>query len=165
MSPIEEIADGIHAGDWQTVCQGYEKLTGEWISPPSMENDDIKDALKQIKDIASSVLNGPIAEICDLPTKSTKRKPGRPKANKKKVKKKIDVQEETGKTRFITNDPDPEEIAKNKERAAKVNRVKRKPPVIYDVECNECGKTFKSDRPDGEMGQKCRKCLMGKKER
>ncbi|RLC89024.1 MAG: hypothetical protein DRJ03_00240 [Chloroflexi bacterium] len=191
MSPIEYIAEGIRQGNWETVCEGYERLTGKALPLPTTmaTTDGAGDALRQIADIASSVLDGPTAEICDTAKKPVKKKPGRPKGGGKKKKKKkatvnkngedssiqIDedkrtiVQKETGGTQLITNDADPEEVERNKAKAAKANKNKvklnRQAARKYKVKCNECGETFESDRKGGEMGQKCPGCLKEKKSR
>lgn len=188
MSPIEYIAKGIHEGNWEIVCEGYKKLTGKSLPlPKSIVTDEAAEALQQIVGIASSVLNRPIAEIDNKPTT---KKPGRPRAGEKKKKtmknrkdasndedptlrlddsKKTSTTKEAGGIQFITNDPDPEEIEKNRTKAerAKKNKIRlgRKTARKYKVNCNECGKTFESDRSDGEMGQKCPQCLREKKSR
>jgi len=77
------------------------------------------------------------------------------------------VTQESRGTQLITNDPSSKEIEVNKIKAAKAeqNKVKlnRQTPHVFDVTCNECEETFKSDRPDGELGQKCRRCLRARK--
>jgi len=190
MSPIEYIAEGIREGNWETVCEGYERLTGKSLPlPKTTTTDGATEALQQIAGIASSVLDGPIAEICDKPAKPAKRKPGRPKGSGKKKttkkkkgvgtdedptlqlddNKKTTVSKEAGSTQLITNEPDPEEVEKNRAKAekAKKNKVKlgRQAAKKYKVKCNECGETFESDRKGGEMGQKCPGCLREKKSR
>lgn len=203
MSPIEYIAEGIRQGNWETVCEGYERLTGNALPLPKTKvTDNAGDALRQIADIASSVLDGPIAEICDSPAKPAKKKPGRKRgswkktvektvkktAKKKTAKKKAAVtkggedpsihlddsqktvvQREAGGSRLITNDPDPEEVERNRAAAerAKKNKVSlgRKATKKHMVKCNECEQMFESDRQGGEMGQKCRSCLSDKKSR
>jgi hypothetical protein len=175
MSPIEYIKDGIVRGDWKTVCIGYKKLTGETIKNPdtTIDDSDSKDALRHIIEIASAAVNGPIAEICDTPSKPAKKKRGRPKKDDGK-KSSPDGGENTttqqcGGVQLITNEPDPKEIEQNKIKAerARGNKAKldRQTKQTYDVECNECGCSFKSNRPGGEMGQKCNKCLQEKRSR
>ncbi len=118
-----------------------------------------------------------------------KKKPGRPKGSKKKktadeedssIQLNMEdrtpgrnndnqdiqtqmVQQKVDRTHLITNNPDPKEIEENKEKAEKANRnkvqLKRKPAKIFKVECNDCEKQFDSNRPQGELGQKCKKCL------
>lgn len=179
MSPIEYIEKGIRQGDWITVCEGYERLTGNALPLPadwSNEVERYKKALSQIIDIASSIVDGPIAEICNSTTKPPKKKPGRPKGRKKTIKKdgedsslvlddrgRTSVKKQIGDTQLITNDPDPEEVKQNKVRAARAMKnkmeIKRQPTKAYKVSCNECGKPFESDRSQGEIGQKCPRCL------
>ena len=186
MSPIEYIAEGIRSGNWETVCEGYERLTGEAIPLPSTPTtSDAEGVLRQIANIVVSALG----ESVDEPKKPEKKKRGRPKgsgkkkATKKKKKtgdetdptiqldedKRTETSKETGGTQLITNEPDPEEVKRNKAKATKAqkNKVKlgRRAAAKHDVECNECGKTFESDRKGGEMGQKCRSCLSAKKSR
>lgn len=178
MSPIEYIAEGIKEGNWETVCEGYERLTGKSLPLPavSLTTDDANsDAIRRIADI---VLGLGIEE----PTKKKKQR-GRPKGSGKKVKKtsseddsiqldnekKTSVQKESDGVRLITNDPDPEEVAKNKKRSikAKKNKIKlnRQVARTFKVKCSECENSFESDRQSGEIGQKCPKCLSGKKSR
>lgn len=175
MSPIEYIAEGIRQGNWKTVCEGYKRLTGNALPIPVVTlttNDAWKEeALTQIMNIIASI------------PKSSKKKPGRPKNNnKKRIKKKkiivpdredtslqlndnnkTIIQRETNGTRLITNNPDPEEIKKNKIKAKRAGRNKlklnRQTAETYKVKCNECEEFFQSNRPKGEIGQKCPKCL------
>lgn len=195
MSPIEYIAEGIRTGNWDIVCEGYERLTGEALSTPSAESfiakltiRDAEDALRQVADILSNVL-----DVQQTPTtkpqKASNKKVGRPRGSKKQVAKKpitvnedgednslkLDssqktvTQKQVGGTRLITNEPDLMETARNKILAekARVNKDKVKRPQTknYDVNCNECDGKFVSDRPGGKMGQKCGKCLREKKGR
>lgn len=187
MSPIDYIKEGILEGNWETVCEGYERLTGEALTLPFPTTvttpKDVENALRQISDIIVSVLDGPIVEICNATTKTKKRK-----YSKKKVKKKATVtkdgedssiqindkdrtvvQRETGGIQFITNDPDPKEVEANKKKAERSRKNKmllsRHTTRIYNVKCNECQESFNSNRPDGEMGQKCPKCLRNNKSR
>lgn len=187
MSPIEYIEEGIRKGNWETVNEGYERLTGKAVPLPFPKTaatmQDVENALKKIAYIVSSVLDGPIAEICNTTSKSVKRKPGRPKrvnnkiTNKKSTvtqegqdsslklddKKITIVQKNIGNTQLITNDPDPEEVAKNIDKAKRTAerkiKLKRQAIKTYKVQCNECEAPFQSNRPKGEMGQKCPKCL------
>ena len=164
MSPIEKIAEGIREGDFLTVCQGYEQLTGEWIEPPSIENSDIKDALQRIEKIISMTLKSKTAE---------KKQRGRPKGSRKKNKSTITPSGEdpsillNNKTQFITNIPDPEEVRANKVKAEKANknkiRIDRQPNITYKVKCNECGENFQSNIGGGEIGQKCEECLRNRR--
>lgn len=198
MSPIEYIAEGIRQGNWETVCEGYERLTGEALPIPTTvaTTNGAEEVLRQIVDLAASIVNGPadklsenIAEICEKIAKPAKRKPGRPKGSgKKKAKKKTTVtkdgedaslqfddsnktvvQKTVGTIQLITNDPDPEEVAANKAKAAKAGKNKlnlnRQITKTYEVKCNECEQPFQSNRPKGEMGQKCSKCLSDLKSR
>ena len=187
MSPLDYIEDGIIQGRWDKVCEGYKLLTGKSLPTPKVneffETVSVEDALSKIARIVSNTSIEPVEEAG-----SKKKKLGRPKGKKKKVAKSKPVtasgkddslclaetertteQREVGTVQLITNEPDPEEVARNKVKAAKSARNKQAPrrPVVksYDVECSECQSTFKSDRPGGEMGQKCNKCLMDKKSR
>lgn len=180
MSPIEYIAEGIRQGNWEIICEGYERLTGEALPLPttSTTTSEAEDALRKIKNIIS---NTPV-EFKKITKKKLR---GRPKGSgRKKVATVTDgedcslqlndsnrtiVQKEIGETQLITNEPDPKEIEKNKAKAMKARRNKikldRKASTKHDVKCNECEKIFKSDRPKGEMGQKCPGCLRDKKSR
>ncbi len=187
MSPLEYIKEGILNGKWETVCEGYERLTGETLKFPknATESLKIKDALMDISAIASTVINlierteegeqDPltieqhlIEKTIKKTTKKKKRKKTVPNFSTEiKESDKTCVQKETGGTKFITNEPDPEEVRINKEKAKKTQRsklnLKRKGHEKFKVKCNECEKTFDSDRPDGELGQKCNKCLLHNK--
>ncbi len=179
MSPLEYIANGIRKGNWETVCEGYERLTGESLPSPAekqVEATLTREVLSQIVEIASSFLGEPTVE--------PKKKRGRPKGSGSKTKKKKTVTEDgedstvnlddknktvisksPGKTQLITNDPDPEEVKRNviKHERASANKAKlnRQDVTTYKVECNECHKDFQSNRPSGQIGQKCEKCLSG----
>jgi len=198
MSPLEYIEEGIKEGNWEKVCEGYERLTGTALPLPVERPGEVRqahEALQQIVAIASEIL--PVGETVSQSTvvEPEKKKRGRPKGSgkkkvtqkKKTTKKKqqtdgdddptlqLDddnktaVQKEAGGTRLITNEPDPDEVEKNKAKAerAKKNKVKlgRQAAQKYRVKCNECGETFESDRKGGVMGQKCPSCLREKKSR
>jgi hypothetical protein len=187
MSPLEYIKEGVLEGNWATVCEGYERLTGETLLLPIdslNEEKRAREILKQILDMASDFFD-PIAEICETPDKSKKqkKKPGRRKGSRKSTvtkdgedsslqldeSKKTVVQKQTGEVQLITNEPILEEVEKNKDRARKSAKnklkLKRNSTATYKVECNECGEKFDSDRKSGEMGQKCSKCLNSLKSR
>ncbi len=187
MSAIEDIEEGICQGNWETVCKGYEQLTGKSLLVPNVEG--AVSALERIYDIVTTAIMESATTYIELEATPQKKSRGRPKGSGKKTTKKkttitkdgedaslqlnVDkrtvVQREIGGTQLITNDPDPEEIEANRVKAAKTRpnklQLKRQPTRIYDVKCNECENTFKSDRPGGEMGQKCFKCLHEKKSR
>ncbi len=177
MSPIEYIEEGIRQGNWETVCEGYERLTGEYISPPEIENadNDSRDALEQVYRIICSTIE---------PGKKISLKKSRKKKTKKATKntitedgedlslrldegKRTVVQRELGETHLITNEPDPVEIERNRERAEKSLRdgttVTREAKRTFKAKCSECEQKFDSDRPSGEMGQKCGTCLKNTK--
>jgi len=185
-SPIDHIGEGILDGNWETVCEGFEKLTGQCLPVPGQT--DMSKSMKKIYDIATEELGlNVIAEICDTSNepKKKKKKPGRRKGSGKKkttvtkdgedsslqldISKKTIVQKQTGKTQLITNEPNPEEVEKNRVRAKRSEQnklqLRRNVPTTYEVKCNECGKKFESDRKSGEMGQKCPTCLGGLKSR
>lgn len=183
MSPLELIERGIREGNWEVICNGYKLLTGKALSPPKVHQFEEVLALQKIIAIAQKAV-GCVGEFPQTETvlhSTKKKKRGRPK--KKSIgtddgedtsiqlddDKKTIIQKTTGKTQLITNDPDPEEIEKNKIKAVKSqqNKVKlnRKATQIYRVKCNECEEEFDSDRPDGELGHKCKKCLRDKKSR
>lgn len=192
MSPIEYIKEGILKGNWEIICEGYERLTGESLPLPIDRPGEvriIKEALSQMIDIASLALGNQV-EAMVIPTiKSAKRKPSRPKKHNNKTSKKsmavtkdgedaslqlnendrTPTQKEVGGIHLITNEPDPEEIDRNKAKAARSNRnklqINRAVSETYEVECNECQTLFESTRPDGEMGQKCKRCLNGLRSR
>jgi len=190
MSPLEYIEEGIKEGDWEKVCKGYERLTGTALPLPVDRPGEVRkahEALQQIVTIASEIL--PVGETVVQWTmvEPEKKKRGRPKGSgKKKTKKKVTIEEddptlqlddnaktavqkETGGTRLITNEPDPDEVEKNRVKAekAKKNKVQlgRIAARKYKVKCNECDGTFESDRKCGEIGQKCPACLKKKKSR
>jgi len=192
MSPIEYIKEGIREGNWETVCEGYERLTGEALQLPgtTTASNDAECALRQIADIVLGLpkIKSTTTSV-EKPPKLEKKKSGKPKGSKNsKTKKKsivttdgedtsillndsdrTTVQRQEGGVRLITNDPDPKEVERNKKRALKArsNKLKLDRPVArkYEAICNECEGTFEADRPSGEMGQKCPKCLGGQKSR
>ena len=191
-SPIDNIGEGILDGNWKTVCEGFEQLTGQCLPVPDQMN--YAEAMQKIYDITSRALGlDVIAEICveeaEVETTISKKKRGKGKKVKKtkKTRKKktptiskegedssIVLQTDsrtpgprsTGTVQHITNIPDPEEVKRNRAKAAKTGRSNlavRPVSKKYKVECNECSTKFESDRPSGEMGQKCSKCLSGRK--
>lgn len=183
MSPLDYIKSGVLEGNWETVCEGYERLTGDALPIPKTTTDtvEIEDALKQIVDIIGRVQTVSTKTAKKPETKPAKKKAGRPKGSgKKKVKKtntvskdgedsslqlddkdKTMVSRETGGVRLITNNPDPSEVEKNRIKAQSTSRgqVKRQTSKTYKVECNECDEVFQSLRRGGDLGQKCPKCL------
>lgn len=191
MSPLEQIKQGILKGDWEIVIDGYRNLTGELLYIDTNSNTTV--AMRQIYDIAAKTLNTCLPEttnyqlaegtiIKHIPTKKKKKR--RLKSGNKRgdvtvddedaslqldTSKRTVVQRETGGTQLITNEPDPEEVKKNKIKAVRSQKNKtkldRQTIKIYDVKCNECEQTFKSNRRSGKMGQKCSKCLQEKKSR
>lgn len=180
MSPIEYIEAGIKDGNWHVICEGYERLTGKSLPVPDI--CDATQALDMIRAIVSTNANKPCIPSPD--GQPIRKKRGRPKGRKKKTtvtnegedsslqfndNHKTIVQKETDGIRLITNNPDLEEVEKNRLKAEKANRNKlqlnRKVAKTYKVKCNECEETFESTRPRGEMGQKCNKCLGDKKNR
>ncbi len=189
MSPIEYIENGIKTGNWETVCEGFEQLTGRSLPLPVDQPGEArlaKDALQEIISIATEFLQdtNTVLNSIEIESKSPKKKkkPGRPRKNKKKKtdddedyslilddNKKTVVQRNAGEIQLITNDPNEEEVKANKVRAKKAakNKLKldRKAPETFNATCSECEETFKSDRPDGQYGQKCPKCLNSKKSR
>lgn len=179
MSPLEYIANGIREGNWETVCEGYERLTGERLPLPVEKPGEVtrtREVLSQIVEIASSLLSESTME--------PKKKRGRPKGSGSKTNKKGTVTEDgedstvnldenkktvisksPGKIQLITNDPDPEEVKRNaiKHKRAKANKAQlnREDVKTYKVKCNECRQDFQSSRPESQMGQKCEECLSG----
>lgn len=180
-SPIDYIEEGIRSGDWETVCEGFERLTGKSVPPPSV--DGLVNTMQKIHDITSSALGlDLIAEICVKEEEGTNKKKKTVKKTKKTKKKKaptiskegedssIVLQDtnrtpgprEAGTVQYITNIPDPKEVERNKEKAARTDRAnfeQRPVSIKFKVECNECLKDFQSDRRKGKMGQKCPKCM------
>lgn len=191
MNPLEQIKKGIIEMDWTTVCNGYKALTGEFLHTKQEPKINDIPALRQIYSIVATALEKPdyvqLTTVTDTKKKEKKKKVGRSKGRKKRktdkpeqidehtddhtlnidTKNRTVVQREVGKTQFITNEPDPEEVRRNKLRAKKSRKEKiaidRQVATTYDVKCNECECEFRSDRPGGEMGQKCKKCLSDKK--
>ena len=187
ISPIDQIEEGILEGDWEAVRKGFEKLTGKSIPCPP---ETSLDAIQKIHDIAATILGlDAIAEICGEETedpkkgKKTGKKTKKTKKTRNKKTKSISKEGEdssiiladnkrtpgprdVGTVQHITNVPDPGEVERNKVKAAKTGRsnlVSRPVAKKYKVKCNECQDKFDSDRPKGEMGQKCPKCLSGRK--
>ena len=190
MNPLEYIEDGIHNGNWKTVCKGFEQLTGKKLlslTESGITKETIK-TLSQIVEIASLAINklrnGDQSVSVKL-QKTSQKKRGRP-AKKSTTTKIASIDEgnatfilndqintpitqQAGGIQLITNKPDPEEVERNKAKAvsAQSNKLKlnRTPVCTFDVKCNECEEVFQSDRQDGELGQKCSKCLKEKKNR
>ncbi len=184
MNPLEYIEEGIHDGDWEQVCKGYELLTGIGVAPPDNNMIVVKNALKQISKIISTtsdILRYEQKETQEKKTHKTKTRKKKTRKKKTKIVNEEDtslqldvnnrtvVQKETGEVQLITNVPDPKEVADNKIAAEKSrknkNKLNRQTNTIYKVECNECEKPFDSDRPQGQMGQKCPSCLRNLKKK
>jgi len=190
-SPIDDIGEGILAGNWKTVCEGFERLTGQCLPVPGQMN--APEAMQKIHDIAETALGLDVnAEICleeaEVESATSTRRRGKrkkvkktKKTGKKKAKtiskegedssivlegnRRTPGPRDIGTVQHITNVPDPEEIAKNKEKAAKTDRThfEKRPTKTYKVQCNECLRDFESNRQTGQMGQKCPSCLNGRK--
>jgi hypothetical protein len=191
MSPIDHIEKGIREGNWETVSEGFERLTGKAIPPPIVDVNQGAEAIYMLK-LLFDQINEYFGTVTSKPAAPIKKKPGRPKWSKKKKKIAVTadgedsslqlnmdkrtpgrdndiqtqmVQQKADQTRLITNEPDPEEIELNKQKAKRSNRNKlqlnRTPPQTFDVECSECEKQFESDRRSGKdgIGQKCPSCL------
>lgn len=195
MSPIEYIEEGIRKGDWQIVCEGFERLTEKSIPLPTAKVG--LSALREIHDISAEALG--LVCLLPLPTggasETTVEEKKVSRSKKKKTSKKVvmgkpkaddnppeedredstlrmedgitPMKAEQGGSRLITNEPNEGEVIKNRKEAgrSKQNKLQlaRAKPRTYKVNCNECDKGFDSDRPGGEMGQKCPKCLAAKK--
>lgn len=186
-SPIDHIEEGILDGNWETVCEGFEKLTGKKVPIPDQMSDNAVESMLKIHDIAATALGlDAVAEICFEEDEDPKKKKKTGKKTKKTRKKKTKsvskegedsslVLQDTNRTpgprsvgtvQHITNVPNSDEVRRNKIRAAKTGRANlatRPVAKKYKVKCNECEDKFESDRPSGEMGQKCSKCLSGRK--
>ena len=193
-SPIDDIGEGILAGNWGTVCEGFERLTGQCLPVPDSTSDF--EAMEKIHSIAATALGlNVVAEIClgeaEVEDSTSPRRRGKgkkaKKAKKTRKKKASTISKEgedsslvlqdtkrtpgpsenAGTVQHITNTADPDEVARNKEKAARTNRANFDPRPLSDqkhkVECNECLNEFLSDRRTGKMGQKCPKCLNGRK--
>jgi hypothetical protein len=194
MNPIEQIQQGIQKGDWNTVCKGFNSMTGQDIEPPH----SVLDVIKEIHNITATALYQ--VDIIEEEPKKLPDKKDRPKHLSKQKKKRVTksnkqiamqtgivdengydssitlddknkttVQKQTGGSRLITNTPDPEEIKRNAIQAkrGRANKLKldRQANKKFKAKCSECEGTFDSDRPTGEMGQKCPKCLIDKQNR
>lgn len=150
--------------------------------------EQISDLINNLFEEPGYVPSTTILETVEIPKKG---KPGRQKKKKKKVgcsrksKTKTDTvndeeddslnldsnnitpvkfdQKKPGKSQFITNEPNPDEIERNKARARKTTRIRRKPPRKYQAKCSVCSGKFESNRPSGDIGQTCPNCLRGSK--
>lgn len=190
MTPLELIKKGITDTDWAVVCDGYEALTGEHLhtkQEPQSQIDRI--ALQQIYDIVANACEEP-GFVPTTTTLDTKRIPKKKKSSHKKRVKKSELvgededeedsslilddsqitpikfeQGKTGESQFITNELDIDEMKRNEVKARRTQKTRRATPKKYQAECSECSKKFESDRPTGEIGQKCRNCLRGGKSR
>jgi hypothetical protein len=184
VSPLEYIEAGILEGNWEMVLEGYERLTGKGLPyPRSTKATDAEEAVQKILQIVMCFTQNTTPQ-------STKKTPVKQsgKIKKKRLKtttvtedgedasvqidesQKTPEQKECGGTRFITNDPDEEEIITNRIKAKKARKNKQQlqresTAIKHMVQCNECGNEFPSIRAGGEIGQKCPKCLRDKKSR
>ncbi len=195
MTPLDWIKQGITEGCWESVCKGYETLTGDIIPipPRPLLKCNLENALRDISDLVIHALDpnksmNMIKKI--LPQESVtktvgkNKNVGRPKKDKRKngtinedgedssleldpsqITPMKAAQEKLGESQLITNIPDPDEVKKNLAKAKRTTRVRRESPKKYKAECSECSSKFDSNRPTGEIGQKCPNCLKANKGR
>lgn len=176
MNPLETIENGIAEGNWVRVCQGYEDLTGKVIKSKGISNSSDQ-LIKQIEDLLNDYKKNIILD----PEKSENRMNIKSSDLNKIAKSKepivfdkhktppivdTNIIKKSGyygnETKPLTEDVSPEEINKNKEKAAitKERKTKRNPPKKYNVKCSQCEQNFESDRQESkDFGQKCSKCL------
>ena len=182
------IENGIIAGNWILVCQGFETLTGKTIKTKGISNSPnqlIKQIEELINDYKKNVILNPITgmekeiekniNISDNIHHGTPgRNPPEPKDRRPDPPPPLPMPLATGsssnKKGYYGNDTNTitdnnislEEINKNIEKAAisKERKPRRNPPRKYNVKCSQCEKTFESDRQESkDFGQKCPKCL------
>jgi len=168
MSPIEKIKNGILEANWSTVCEGYEQLTGDNIEAPCCEPkrtnaEKIVEEIKKILDNFKTVKNTTATKI----EKKSVDEEGHDNSIKLDESLKTPITKEEGGVRFITNEPDPEEMERNKKRAQRTNKVKikRAPLKKFKVQCTQCQSDFESEINSGEFGQTCKKCLNNTRDR
>lgn len=169
MSAIAKIRDGIIEGDWISVVEGYNTMTGSELVVPE-QYEEIKDSI--YPDIIASVIKilddaGLLGEEIALPVVSEKedkekiepektqpRKRGRKKGSKNRNKKNKDddakfIEEEgetnsvigsTNKMRFITTDPTPADIALAEKTAEMGSNKDRRSPDVNEGKCSDCSK-------------------------
>jgi len=155
MSPLEYIATGIKDGDWDKVVTGYNTLTGQTIAVPDNLCDptDMQDALLHIKNILNDLEEFSQTSLAQKADSSED-------TNKKRGQKKKRKPEELSCTKIKQNDEEPTAV---ETKPQKKKRTARPPAKRYKVTCNECQEKFESDRKEGDIGQKCSKCLSRRK--
>lgn len=52
MTPLTKIEQGVIKGDWNLVCEGFNKLTGKKISPPATKTEPAKFVIKGAAKVA-----------------------------------------------------------------------------------------------------------------
>ena len=170
MNPIEILKQGIENTDWSLIGKAYTSMTGEDIDILKVimietDHEIIENCVKNLNIILyRKGMESIIEEIketgpevkSDPPQKSRKRK----KSTVSNENLKLMMEDGEPSKGFATLE---EERQANIEIAAtaRKRKVYRKPQVKYDIECNECGNTFKSTTGKSEYGQKCSKCLKG----
>ncbi len=188
MNSISLLKDGIRNADWTKICEVYHILTGETIGVPKLKQknvDNIIDTktvskkLTEIKDTISCL----IKDIYDTRRGGS----GNKTENKQKDTREKEIDENPKDDQVITptkrngkfghtvlvTDIKPSDGFKSLEEEKsfnievhkelrKQNPKKRRQRRKYNVQCNQCSKTFKSHHSGrGEIGQKCDDCLRG----
>jgi len=167
MSALSKIKEGIMTTDWLLVCDGYKDLTGESLECPEIPENNNSHILKKIRQLLDSCDTQAIAENTRDKTSQTDDNDYEKEDDETIVldgsKITPTTAQEANKVSFITNNPKPQEIDRNRERASNKTRIRREPYKTFKVKCNECEEQFDSAIQSKSMGQKCPQCLSKKK--
>lgn len=174
MTPLEKIKTGIQNCDLHIIQDGYKCLTGEYVEITVGEHDDHQ-KLRELTKYVSKINDILSINQIDISKKKRKKKTIKRKHKQEKQKEQEEENEvieiKGGSNRysngeptvFVTEDIDEEE--KNKQIEINNKRIpmmakRRERPLMFDVECSECGNTFKSNiRSSKDIGKKCKYCL------
>jgi len=185
MGPIQQIKAGIESQDWEVVVAGYNAMTGEGIDAPATEAVDdydevnianirrilIEELKKREVTFIPTVFDSVPGDTVDVEFTTVDEKhvacQEQDIDNQGEYQGELQAQQSEKETHyknkqvFITTEPDPAEVAKNAEKAKRVQALKtrRPPPQKYNVTCNECGSTFESERRVKDIGEKCNQCM------
>jgi len=163
MNPLQLIENGLKDGNLELINNGFEKMTGRSIGLPNLQSNnlDVKHLLLKIQSLISDFLSNNYKENNNHETiEQTANNVSYLDDNQI-----TPISKDVGGIRLITDEPDEKEVANNKLKALNKIKIRRNKYELYDVECNECHETFKSNIASSEFGQKCKKCLGQKKSR
>ncbi|MFA5669981.1 MAG: hypothetical protein WC967_12100 [Balneolaceae bacterium] len=113
---LVKIEQGVQNIDWSMVCEAYEDITGEKISPPSAPKSKLETIRKNVKSIKQKI--------------------------DKEVTENEVVQTKEGNVTIVTAKNDPELAEEYK--SAHITPRSRPKHTVFKTTCRKCGKEFDS---------------------